>query len=1187
MKLSEIHYHHYLYKFIVKFHFSRHVLSATIRIYSHVSEVEIHYTNTLVGTTTVAKEWSTCTSGEAIVVDDIGTIEIKAYASKAGYVDSPISVKRYIIMDRCEVPKISPNGGTHAGNVEITLSSPTPSAIYCYSVSTLSETVASLLKIDDIISKCLDKGEATFKLSNVGKYKVKAWTTSTGMMKSPEVEATFTILAKVATPVIAPDLDDFTISATLFVHCDTINATMYYTTDGSTPTEMSLRIAKGESIVVDGAGPHTFKVFATEPSMLASDVAIKNFRILERVLPPQFDPSPGQYIGDVHLSFSCSGSSVADAVVYYTTDGVSTPNTQSKSVICGGTITLRAPGNYNIRAMATAAGKSPSSFQQGTYVLTRRKYDEYKISYIDNLFDIQPQVNVKVIEKDLKDRQSYCPLRNVRGRLATLKNPVGHFHILPPLGGCSSGQLQLPSSSGREFRPREGFNLSSFIARYSTSAEDGTGLFHLHEHMIHLLPPYLKKELVDRTAIPRDQLLQWKARYESVKDIGCQLVTNAGFFNTSNFHCLGDIISDGEILQSSSTHNVKFGIRNESFVIGYLDEEEVSDRDHPFDFLVTDLGWSVRGGQAYISESFSPTGDDEDQSMQSTGAQFASVLSARTAIGLSKSGHLMVLQVEGETWNRGMNLYEFAALAVELGFESAINLDGGGSVTMTQNHSLVSEPSWKCQETLGVADDDSRNQLSDPQNTLLRCEKKVASVTCMHAMSPPFVSEFWLRQAAAVSDNDPPTVSPTMTAPSEYPTLFPATMPTEVPSERYDYSLYLPTVAPVHKSLRSKAPVPAPHGWDNTPTGYGGGGGGADEKSDDWWTSVKDAAYGTTQGNSTAMHIVSLQKSLMLYQLSSMALLLCLALSLVAHCVMCMRSRRRKVRDDDEVYSSIAPADQLNGANIAEKALQMSSYNPQLPPAALHSQRNTGLMDTIPGLVSPPRSRDPSSSSSLADQSRGTSWKEKLSSLKLEDNNFYDDDDEEDDDEDDNDANNNVQRTLLKKAPQPAAPSTVSKLSSSFGIMSGKKGSKGSSSASGGGRQITQPQRHSDEEDETGNDDLSTIELYGSSGRNLASRKPLLSSRRELDAAVVVDSSRDRGGRDYESGRDGEKLSGKHSKTHGAKSKDSRSSSSNSKNKSSEGSSHPDNLSKRKKATPGIGPSAVSDYIGLSSGGEN
>ncbi len=1084
--------------------------------------------------------------------------------------DSPVAFKKYVIMDRCNAPTISPNGGTYAGNIKVTLSSLTPSAIYCYSVSDLSEAVTPPTQTVDAVPKCLGNDVRTFQLSNVGKYRVKAWTTKTGMMNSPETEAIFTIRAKVAIPVITPALTDFAISATLFVHCDTVNATMFFTTDGSTPTETSLRLSKDASIVVEDLGLHTVKVIATEPSMLSSDIAIKNFRILERVLSPQFEPSQGQYIGDVHLFFTCSSSSTEDAVVYYTSDGVSTPSTESKSVICGGSITLKAPGKYVIRAMATAAGMSPSSINEGTYILTRRKYDEYKVSHIDNLFDVQPQVNVKVIEKNF-DKQSYCPSRDVRGRLATLKNPVGHFHILPPSGGCSSGLLQLPSLSGKEYRPREGFNLSSFISEYSTSEEDGTGLFHLHEHMIPLLPQYLKKELIDKTAIRKDQLLNWKERFESVKDVGCQLVTNAGFFNVTNFHCLGDIISDGEILQSSNTHNVKFGIRNESFLIGYLDEKEVSDRVHPFDFLVTGLGWLVRGGQSYIFESFSTGGDDEDQSMQSTGEQFASVLSARTAIGMNRNGHLMVLQVEGETWKRGMSLYEFADLAVELGFESAINLDGGGGVTMTQNHSLVSEPSWKCQETDGVADDDSRNLQSDTRNALLRCEKKVASITCMHAMSPPFVSEFWMRQAD-VSNQNPPSASPTMVAHSEYPTLSFTVQPTETPSEKYDYSFYYPTIAPVHKSLRSKAPAPSPYGWDNVPTS------GEEGKSDDWWTSMKDAAYGTTQTNSTSMHIASLQKSLMLYQLSSMALLLCLAISLLAHCVVCARSSRRKVRNEDDAYSGIAPADQ-HSAHIADKALQMSSYNPQLPPAELHSQHHTGLyslsqtMDSIPGLVSPPRSRD--QTSSVTDQYRGTSWKEKLSSLKMEDKNFYDDDEEDEDD--DNDANNNVQRTLLKKAPQPAAPSTVSKLSSSFGIITGRKTSKSTANIVVGKNM----QRNCENEDETGNDDLSTIELYGSN-RNLASRKPLLSSRREQHDAGY--SSREKGGRDYDSGRDGEKTSGKYSKSHGGKSKDSR----NSKNKSLEGSQpHPDNMSKRKKAMPGIGPAAVSDYVGLSSGGEN
>lgn len=54
---------------------------------------------------------------------------------------------------------------------------------------------------------------------------------------------------------------------------------------------------------------------------------------------------------------------------------------------------------------------------------------------------------------------------------------------------------------------------------------------------------------------------------------------------------------------------------------------------------------------------------------------------------------------------------------------NAINLDGGGSATMTQNHSLISDPSWLCE--------------TDNPKSLFRCEKKVASITCIHAAPPP------------------------------------------------------------------------------------------------------------------------------------------------------------------------------------------------------------------------------------------------------------------------------------------------------------------------------------------------------------------------------------------------------------------------------------------------------------------
>jgi hypothetical protein len=238
--------------------------------------------------------------------------------------------------------------------------------------------------------------------------------------------------------------------------------------------------------------------------------------------------------------------------------------------------------------------------------------------------------------------------------------------------------------------------------------------------------------------------------------MGCEVVTNAGFFNVSSGTCLGDLVSAGNVVQTSEKHNVNFGIRSGKFVTGYVTSDEITasasrGTHEPFDTLVSGLGWLIREGEVYVDESFQsrsppehPTSNDansyiysstygEDMSAQTSGNQFSTLLSARTALGHDVHGRLLLLQVEGESWVRGMSLREFASFAKELGFYSAINLDGGGSATMRVNHTLVSEPSWQCTpedyETGGAS------HIVPLDKTY--CEKRVSSVTCIHSMPPP------------------------------------------------------------------------------------------------------------------------------------------------------------------------------------------------------------------------------------------------------------------------------------------------------------------------------------------------------------------------------------------------------------------------------------------------------------------
>ncbi len=73
---------------------------------------------------------------------------------------------------------------------------------------------------------------------------------------------------------------------------------------------------------------------------------------------------------------------------------------------------------------------------------------------------------------------------------------------------------------------------------------------------------------------------------------------------------------------------------------------------------------------------------------------FVSDLHPRTAIAKLKSGHVLLVTVDGrQSASIGMSLNMLADLLIEFGAVEAINLDGGGSTTMVIRNKLVNKPS--------------------------------------------------------------------------------------------------------------------------------------------------------------------------------------------------------------------------------------------------------------------------------------------------------------------------------------------------------------------------------------------------------------------------------------------------------------------------------------------------------------
>jgi chitobiase/beta-hexosaminidase-like protein/VCBS repeat protein/FG-GAP repeat protein len=166
-----------------------------------------------------------------------------------------------------------------------------------------------------------------------------------------------TLVQKTATPTFTPAAGTYVGPVTVTLGDTTSGATIYYTTDGSTPTSSSTRYT-GPVVVTQTM---TVKAIATAGAMLDSDVGSAAYTILIPVAPPTFSPAGGAYVGPQTVTL---GDSTSGAAIYYTTDG-STPT--SSSTRYTGPITVAR--STTLRAMATASGMADSSVASASYTI--------------------------------------------------------------------------------------------------------------------------------------------------------------------------------------------------------------------------------------------------------------------------------------------------------------------------------------------------------------------------------------------------------------------------------------------------------------------------------------------------------------------------------------------------------------------------------------------------------------------------------------------------------------------------------------------------------------------------------------------------------------------------------------------------------------------------------------------------
>ena len=156
---------------------------------------------------------------------------------------------------KVKAPTFSPAAGAVAANTEVTISTTTEGATIYYTTDGTNPTTTS-----SVYSAAITIDAAKT---------IKAFAVKDGHPDSDIATAAYTIAEPCATPTFSPAAGEVDKGATVTISTETTGATIYYTTDGSTPTTSST--AYSSAITINSA--KTIKAIAVKDGMANSAVA--------------------------------------------------------------------------------------------------------------------------------------------------------------------------------------------------------------------------------------------------------------------------------------------------------------------------------------------------------------------------------------------------------------------------------------------------------------------------------------------------------------------------------------------------------------------------------------------------------------------------------------------------------------------------------------------------------------------------------------------------------------------------------------------------------------------------------------------------------------------------------------------------------------------------------------------------
>ncbi len=263
------------------------------------------------------------------------TETLEAIAVETGYTNSPVATAAYTISAALSAPTFSPAAGTYTSQQSVTISDATAGATIYYTTNGATPTTSSSVYSAPITVSATETLEAI--------------AVETGYTNSPVATAAYTISAALSAPTFSPAAGTYTSPQSVTISDATTGATIYYTTNGATPTTSS----SVYSAPITVSATETLEAIAVETGYTNSPVATAAYTISAALSAPTFSPAAGTYTSPQSVTIS---DATTGATIYYTTNGT-TPTTSSTQYM--GAIWQTATQTLKAIAVETGYANSP------------------------------------------------------------------------------------------------------------------------------------------------------------------------------------------------------------------------------------------------------------------------------------------------------------------------------------------------------------------------------------------------------------------------------------------------------------------------------------------------------------------------------------------------------------------------------------------------------------------------------------------------------------------------------------------------------------------------------------------------------------------------------------------------------------------------------------------------------------